>query len=142
MLEARTTQPAHAATQKRRYVFVSLLAAAGIAFPVLAFIVVLGFERDRHQQEFGSRSAGRIAVLQSEINSHIGILHSLDSFYSASESVSRQQFREFVKNELASHSTTHGVQALEWIPLVTRDERASFESAMQAEGFAGFAINE
>ena len=142
MLEARTTQPVHAATQKRRYVFVALLAAAGIALSVFAFIVVLGFERDRHQQEFDSRSAGRIGALQTEINAHVAVLHSLDSFYSASGSVNRQQFGEFAKNELESYPTPRAIQALEWIPLVTSDERAEFESAVQAEGFAGFAINE
>jgi len=142
LLEARTTQTTHAATPKRRYIFIALLEAAGSALSILAFAVVLGFERDRHQQDFASQSAGRIAILQTEIDAHVAVLHSLDSFYSASDSVNRQQFGEFAKNELNSHPMHPGIQALEWIPLVTKDEKATFESAVRAEGFANFQINE
>ena len=68
------------------------LVALGFSLSILAFILVVGFERDRHQHEFESKAASRVAALQSEVISHIDVVHSLQSLYSATESVSRSDF--------------------------------------------------
>ncbi len=73
------------------------------------------------------------------MGSNVDVLRSLQSFYSASNSVNRENFGVFARNEFLDHP---GIQALEWIPRVTMEERPGFESAVRAEGFAGFTIIE
>lgn len=102
----------------------------------------MGFERGRHRQDFEFKAAGRIAALQSEMDSHVAAVHSLQSFCSATESVSRREFAVFAQNVHSAHSFPKAIQALEWIPLVTADQRAGYEAAIQAEGFNGFSIHE
>ena len=109
---------------------------------VLAFSVVLGSERGRNRQDFEFKSAGKIAALQSEIDSDIAAVRSLQSLYSATESVSRDEFAAFARNEFSTHATRAPIQAMEWIPLVTADERDSFEAAVRSEGFKDFTIIE
>ncbi len=122
--------------------FVATMAALGVSLSILAFSVILGFERGRHQQDFEFKAANLMAALQAEIDSHVTVLHSLHFLYSASESVTRREFGGFARNQLMAHPAHPGIQALEWIPKVTKDERDSFEAAMQAEGFTDFAITE
>jgi signal transduction histidine kinase/CHASE1-domain containing sensor protein len=121
---------------------VALLAAVGVSLTILEFSVVLGFERGRQRQDFEFKAAGLVAALQSEMDSHVAAVHSLQSLYSATESVSRQEFAVFARNERSAHSSHKAIQALEWIPLVTANERAGYEAAIQAEGFSGFSIHE
>ena len=117
----------------------ALLAAAGVSLSILAFSVVLGSEGGRHRQVFEFKAAGRVAALQAEMDSHVEAVHSLQSLYSATESVSRQEFSVFAGNEFSTHTA---IQALEWVPLVKAEERAGYEAAVQAEGFSGFTILE
>ncbi len=137
----RTAKSAHAG-KNRRYLFIALLAAVGIVLSVLAFSVVLGSERGRNRQDFEFKSAGRLAALQAEMDSHVAAVHSLQSLYSATESVSRNEFGVFARNEFSTHPTHAPIQAMEWIPLVTVDERDTFEAAVRAEGFNEFTILE
>jgi hypothetical protein len=79
----------------------------------MAFIVVLGSERDRHLNDFDFKAAGRVAALETETNSNFAVVHSLHSLYSSYESISRQEFGAFAKNEIATHPSHLAVQALE-----------------------------
>jgi len=115
------------------------LAALGIALSILAFSVVLGIERDRHQREFEFKAANRIAALQSGVDFNVKAVHSLQSLYSASESVNREDFSTFVRNEFDNRSQ---IQALEWIPRVLAEDRESFEASMREEGLGNFTILE
>jgi CHASE1-domain containing sensor protein len=123
---------AHIARGKRHYMIVGRLVALGFSLSILAFILVVRFERARHKQVFESKAASRVAALQSEIISHINAVNSVQSLFSATESVSRSDFGIFVRNEFAVHTA---IQALEWVPLVQADERDRFEASIQAEGF-------
>jgi len=135
----RIAEFAHAVRAKRRYIFVALLAAWGISLSIMAFAAVRGTERDRFQNEFALKASDRVAALDAGIESHLAVLHSLQSFFSASEQVTREEFGVFVHNEFTTHP---GIQALEWIPLVTAEERTNFEASVRAEGFSDFQIVE
>jgi hypothetical protein len=50
---------AHIAREKRHYMIVGGLVAFGFSLSILAFILVVGFERDRHKQVFESTVANR-----------------------------------------------------------------------------------
>jgi len=121
---------------------VAVLASAGVALSVLAFSVVLGFERDRLENDFEFKAADSVSAIQIEIDSHIAVLHSLRSLYSASDNVSRQEFAAFAKNELAAHSNRSAVQALEWVQSVKASQREAFENGVRAEGSTDFSIVE
>ncbi|MBC8279900.1 MAG: CHASE domain-containing protein, partial [Chloroflexi bacterium] len=123
----------------RRYTLMAGLAALGISLSILAFVVVLGFERDRNRQDFDFKASNMTSALQTELGAHVDAVLSIRSLYSASESISRSEFEIFVRNELTSHPA---IQALEWIPRITADDRKDFETSMQSEGFKDFKILE
>ena len=52
----------------------------------------------------------------------------------ASGNVNRESFRRFVAPLLERNA---GIQALEWIPRVTAEERSSYEARARADGFDG-----
>jgi signal transduction histidine kinase len=59
------------------------------------------------------------------------VLDSIKSFFAASEPVTRDQFRLFVSNQAQAHSD---LKALEWVPRVTREQRAQFERELRGSG--------
>ncbi|GAB4129695.1 MAG: hypothetical protein OHK0050_43720 [Roseiflexaceae bacterium] len=68
----------------------------------------------------------------------IEVLH---AFYSASSNgVSRAEFRSFVNSHLKHATITPGLQALVWAPVVTDQQRNTFEAQIRSEGFPDFSI--
>jgi diguanylate cyclase (GGDEF)-like protein/PAS domain S-box-containing protein len=65
--------------------------------------------------------------LMREFEIHIEILDSLKSYFDASKYVSRDEFRIVTQTAVEKHA---GIQALEWIPRISQDQRAMFERTM------------
>jgi PAS domain S-box-containing protein len=105
---------------------------------VLANVVQAGTE-DVFRGAFKLEANHLFLLLQDEVDKNFGILRNLESFFAASASVERLEFRDFLADPLR---TQPGIQAMEWIPRVTGEERASFETAAQADGNAGYVIRE
>ena len=60
-------------------------------------------------------------------------------FTAMDDGVSREEFAAYCAPILARHP---GIYALEWLPLVTDEERATVEAQAQADGVAGFGFTE
>jgi len=111
-----------------------LLIMTGVTFSVMRH-----WERERFLSNFESHSNHLDYALQTNFSSHIEVLYSVESLYYSSSEVTRQEFQTFVGRYLSRHP---GIQALEWIPRVPANERASFEEAANLDGYPEFQITE
>jgi two-component system, NtrC family, sensor kinase len=72
-------------------------------------------------------------TLQQSIHSNLESLQTIAALYAASDEISRQEFATFADGIFDRHPSILGIN---WSRQVLADERAAFEQAMQAEGFA------
>jgi len=94
---------------------------------------------ERLKFEFEQQAAELSVALEKSILTHLNVLRSLGSFYSASTTVDRKEFRTFVAHSLNSFQ---GIQALGWNPLIPSSERDAFEHGARSEGYRDFRITE
>ncbi|MEA2080339.1 MAG: CHASE domain-containing protein, partial [Pseudomonadota bacterium] len=129
---ARNTRPWMA------YVPIALVALIGVMVTWHAFNVVTDWERQRVQQAFRAAAIDRVLMVQREIEQSLGVVQDIGSFFDASKSVGRSEFRKFVGPALKRYTS---IAALQWIPRVTGIERDSFEEEAR-RSFTRFRINE
>lgn len=122
-----------------RLLAVGLPMAVVCALAVLLFAGIARWERDRVARDFSRRSAELIHQLEKSVQGDLEVLHATAAFIENSRAVDRSEFKRFAATALARHPE---LERLSWIPRVVEGERAAFEAAVQAEGFAGFEITE
>lgn len=118
-----------------------------ITLPIAVMFIIstaVVFYEARHnynllKAEFGQRATELDNALEKSISVHFNVLRSLESFYSASNNVNRDDFQTFVAYPLSHFK---GVQALEWAPVVLATEREAYEQNLAKEGFPNFRITE
>ena len=110
----------------------------GLVLSLLAFRYGRQAEETRIQASFERAASERIVAVEARLLSTIGSLHSLASFFETEGEVSPEKFRRFVSPLLSAYA---GVQAFEWAPFVTGDQRAAVED-FHARELPGFAIRE
>ena len=120
------------------YVPIALVALIGVLVTWHAFNVVTDWERQRVQQTFRAAAIDRILMVQREIEQNLGVVQDIGSFFDASKRVGRREFRKFVEPALKRYTS---IAALQWIPRITGEDRASFEKEAR-RSFARFRINE
>ncbi|MBI2382886.1 MAG: CHASE domain-containing protein [Gammaproteobacteria bacterium] len=119
--------------------------SAAVPLAVLFGLVVLLFvhtsarEQARIRVEFDAWGDRLAQQLRYDIGQQVELLRSLQALFASSGPVRRSQFEAFT-DHLLPHLP--GVFIVSWNPLVRGAERAAFEAAVRAEGFAGFAIRE
>lgn len=123
--------------RKRSHVGAVAVLAAGLGATTLAFLAALQQQTAATQLAFDRVAYDHVETIRDAIDSKAMVLRSLQAFFEVSGEVTPASFRDFVKPLL---SQTEGLQALEWIPRVTHDQRAAFEQAARASGFANFEI--
>lgn len=92
--------------------------ATGVGLSVGAFQLGQRIELTRIQATFERTAGERIAAVEARLLATIGSLRALSSFFEATGEVSPDQFRKFVSPLLNAYA---GVQAFEWVPLVSAD---------------------
>lgn len=123
----------------RRHLPVVAVVAAGCALTAALFLSIRAWERREAEAVLHARASQRLELLREALGNSLEALHSLAAFYDTRGRVSRDEFRRFVAHTLARHPE---LQALSWTPRVPSGERAAFEAAVRAEGFAGFEFTE
>lgn len=112
----------------------------GTSLSALATLAVARWERANYHLQFQRQTDGLATALQRSINRYTDLLLALGDFYSVSEeTVSRSEFNRFVQRALTTYP---GIQALEWAPIVSEQNRDTFETAIQAQGYPTFQITE
>ncbi|MBP8185333.1 MAG: CHASE domain-containing protein, partial [Pseudomonas sp.] len=106
---------------------------------VLIFIRASQAEEQQLRERFHQQSKLMAGAIKSRFELYSRSVQSIERLFAASDEISRQDFAAFVGN---LPNLYPGVRALGWNLMVSHPQRASFEAAMAAQGFAGFHISE
>lgn len=117
----------------------SVLLVVGMSLSVLLYFIARDSERQGHLAQFDQRADHQVFALQSALNTQYALLQSLSSFVQVSADLDQTEFAAYTSALL---ETCEGVQALEWIPYITREQRAEFEIAARSPQFPEFVIKE
>ena len=110
----------------------------------LAVVVALFFETNRWEQgrarmEFDQRVESLTQKLQSDFDSYLDVLRSVQNFFASSPSVSQSSFRSFVARDIADHP---GIQSLSWDVRVPKAKMAAFIEAAHRDGLTNFQLTD
>jgi CHASE1-domain containing sensor protein len=118
-----------------------------VAIPMLLALLALSIvfaltyqtEKSRIQMEFDNQASSIDRLLVEYANHVIDTTEVFRDLYRASDEIDRREFAIFSKSILQRHAE---IQAIEWLPRVTAQQLASFEKAVQAEGYPDFKVKE
>lgn len=108
---------------KKLVVYVFIL--VGIVFSFLVGLRVYEIETKSIQKVFEKEVEGQVALVNQEVLLNIEILRGLKILFDSSEFVSHEEFSTATREILTNHKS---IKALEWIPRISKEERAGFES--------------
>jgi CHASE1-domain containing sensor protein len=115
------------------------LLTVGILISISFFFLVRANERRDHQWQFEREAEQLGRVVEVHFRYPLEIVPALAAFFESSDTVTRQEFDNFVQGALRRH---RGIYSFEWIPLVPADQRAAFEESARADGIADFKFQE
>jgi signal transduction histidine kinase/CheY-like chemotaxis protein len=110
-----------------------------VALPMLLLMMVafafFTYSSAKENEERRFKFYGELQRYQKNIENvfqrYLENLDSLKSFYDASEEITADEFKTFNDKVLGNYS---GIQALEWIPRVTHEQRQAFERTLPRGG--------
>lgn len=124
---------------RNRQMAITLPIIAMFALTTVGVFYESQHDSERLKSEFNRHAAALKVALEESVLAHINVLRSLNSFYSASAAVEKEEFRTFATHLLTE---VQGIQALEWSPVVYASERDAFEKNLSREGYPKFTITE
>lgn len=112
----------------------------GVGWSVAASLFVNHGQVSSQQARFQRQVDHLTTALQRSLNRYTDVLAFLGDYYRVSHGhVSRTDFDQFAARSLQRYP---GIQALEWAPLVSRGDRATFEQRVRDGGYPHFRITE
>ncbi|MGZ5918036.1 MAG: putative bifunctional diguanylate cyclase/phosphodiesterase [Methyloceanibacter sp.] len=119
--------------------FIPIAAAAcvGLAVAISSWLAVSAWEQRLAKATFNDVAGDYASVLQNGLDQYLGKILAIRAFYDSSHSVEPDEFELFTSRLLQGQSS---LMRVTWSPLVTRDERATFEARARAEVFADYVI--
>ena len=120
------------------YFPVAWVAAVGVSITLAASVQSYRWESSEVEIAFREAAQERVLVVQQEITHALDIVQDVASLFEASAVVGRRDFRKFVGPALKRYS---GIQSLQWIPVVSAEERSAF-IAEARRSFPPFRITE
>jgi PAS domain S-box-containing protein len=124
--------------KKTTWTPVVLTMLVGIAISLILFLELKKTNDRDLEQKFANASMERANVIIEHFDDYLRELNSIKRFYYGSDFVSRKEFQAFVTPILQNK----GFQAIEWLPRVSSEKRAHYESAAQKEGYNDFRFIE
>ncbi|MFW5740737.1 MAG: CHASE domain-containing protein, partial [Myxococcota bacterium] len=118
---------------------VVLVLALGSALSVLLFLNARDAARNERRINFERQASQVAATLHTSFDLPIEVVRGIPALFDATGQVDRKQFSAFARSVLRRHPS---IYALEWIPSVPRDQRASVETAAREAGVEGFVFKE
>jgi PAS domain S-box-containing protein len=115
------------------------VAVGGLALTLAVFLEVRQNALDMFQAEFERQAGNRLDAVADTLSERLHDLDSLRRFCQESPPIQRDEFTRFAAPLVAE---PYVVPAVEWIPRVSREQRADFEAHARREGLAGFQITE
>jgi len=113
--------------------------AVGLAATAAGFTEARRSAQDLLRAEFERHAAAQVGALREAMERQLVQLGGLARLFDSSSAVGRSAFRSY-----CAPMTVPGqpVQAIEWIPRVTRAQRKAYEAAARADGLDSFQIVE
>lgn len=118
---------------------VLLIFLIGLFLSVSAYIFSNETIINTQKKEFHHIVQKQSDAIQRELHLNFEILDSVKRFYTSSDDVNRDDFRNFVSGPLEEYKS---IQALEWIPRVTYNERINYEKRASDELNNVFSIKQ
>lgn len=106
------------------YFPVFVVAMLGITNTIYFYRQVSNWERQQVATAFEQASNDRVLVVRREMEYALATVRDIATYFEASSEVRRREFRKFVEPAIKRQQ---GIEALEWVPYVTHQERESFE---------------
>ena len=123
----------------KSYIPALLAVVLGLGLTFYATYVVDMAETSRINQEIERRVENHIRALDSGLTERLRILKELSGLYAVSETVSRNDFRVFLKRMDLFASNIH---ALAWLPETPDNKRGEMEDAARQEGVKTFVFRQ
>ena len=130
-------QPRKAWEHRKTSVAIPLVGT--LALVIIVFILTSNQEQKRIESEFRAQSLLLGDALEKKLVKSIEVLYSIHSLFNTTEFVTRDQFKSYVQRAIDRNPS---IQAVGWNPVVTMQQRTSFEKMVQAQGFTDFVISE
>ena len=115
-----------------------LVLTAGVSLTIGLAGLVREWETSQRQTSFNRQIDNLTLAIQRSLNRYSDILSFLNDYHRVSPP-HRQDFTVLTARVLKTYP---GIQAMEWAPLVTADDRPKFEAQVRAEGYPSFRITE
>ncbi len=103
---------------------------------VTLFYMAQKWHNREHKAEFLQEASSIQSHIETTFRNYGDELQGIQSFFNASQDVSREEFHIYVNDVLAR---AQGFRRINWLPYVESSERANFEAAQAAE-YSGFRI--
>ena len=111
----------------------------GILLSALTFVALRRLEDRNAEAVFDEAAQERLDGVATSVTLTLNSLVSMSAFYDSTIDIKRREFSQF---SAVLEKDINGIQALEWVPRVPKDLRASYERAARQDGFPSFRITE
>ena len=115
----------------------SLVSASFLILVLFSFFQMRNLEEETRRTVIADTGPQIEALFSSNLHEVRVTLSAIRSFYESSENVTLEEFNHFSEGLISSQSSIH---AIEWLPYITHEKRASLVADMRALGFTDFAV--
>jgi PAS domain S-box-containing protein len=128
--------PTEYITNKRK-VFIAVPIITVVTLVSLSFVNTNKYEQRKLQQDLEKEARNTIVKIENRIQTKFKQISAIDSFYGASNTVSRDEFNIFLKNYLTE---TNSVYTINWLPKINNQNRDKIIKETKEDGLTGFKI--
>ena len=122
-----------------RFFSIALPSVVAMAIVIVLFYKVSAWEQERVVFQFRETATRMINGLQGHLKNYLQAVSSVRSFVAHEPQVTRPDFGVIARNLLAQYPC---IRAIEWIPRVPFEGRASREAEARQDGFTAFCFTE
>jgi len=113
--------------------------ACGLVLSTLIFKIVHDHQEGLWKRDFVHQAQKTIIKLKAEMKNNKRILQDILSFYEASPNITREAFKSYVSPILKRNNF---IQALAWVPQISKNDRQENTEQAHREGFVNFQFTE
>jgi PAS domain S-box-containing protein len=121
-----------------RWGMLGIVVMAGVSLTSFIYLSARNTAQDSFQTVFQQRAVGRVEVVSQALELQIDRLDGVRRFIDHADVITRDEFEHYA----GPLTVDTPLQALEWIPRVSREERAQYEDKARQDGLIGFQITE
>lgn len=130
------------ASEKKRSDRVSLPALTafiGLTLSAVLYLVFEDLDNEFREEALQAEAQDQFSAIRKSVDVNLSVLGSVKSYFDATKTVDRAAFQAFVRPLLQKNDNA---QAIEWVPRVSQQDRATYEAAARADGLADFSFQE